>query len=81
MIGIPDKERGQVTKAFILLGRQVPAASDALAEELKAHVRKRLGGYKVPRHIEFVTELPITTSGKVSRKELRAREAAKVQRT
>jgi acetyl-CoA synthetase len=79
VVGIFDKERGQAIKAFVLLRREMPGSSEALVEELKAHVRKRLGGYKAPRHIEFVTELPITSSGKVSRKELRAREAAKVR--
>jgi acetyl-CoA synthetase len=76
VIGIPDEERGQVIKAFILL-KEGAAHGDALAEELRAHVRARLGGYKTPRSLEFVAALPITTSGKVSRKDLRRLEAEK----
>ncbi|WP_439611434.1 acyl-CoA synthetase [Reyranella sp.] len=70
VIGIPDSARGQIVKAFVLLKAEY-LGSDALRHELQAHVRHKLGGYKVPRAIEFVADLPITASGKVSRKELR----------
>jgi acetyl-CoA synthetase len=43
-----------------------------LAEELQNHVRERIAPYKHPRQIEFVTELPKTTSGKIKRRELHA---------
>jgi acyl-coenzyme A synthetase/AMP-(fatty) acid ligase len=71
-IGVPDAERGQVVKAFVVL---VPGqdASAALAEELQAHVRERTAPYKYPRQIEFIEELPKTVSGKVRRVDLRAR--------
>ncbi len=75
-IGVPDKERGELVKAFILL-REGQQASDSLADELKALVKTRIGGFKAPRLIEFVGDLPITSSGKVSRKELRLREAGR----
>jgi acetyl-CoA synthetase len=74
VIGIPDPARGQVVKAFILL-RAPPLNAGALERELQDHVRARLGGYKVPRAFAFVDELPVTTSGKVSRKALRALHA------
>ena len=74
VIGIPDAERGQVVKAFILL-KAGYAGSDALQADLQAYVRQKLGGYKVPRAIEFVVDLPITTSGKVSRQVLRLKHA------
>ena len=74
VIGLPDSERGQIVKAFIRL-RPGHAAAQGLVEQLQAHVRLRLGGYKVPRVIEVLDDLPETTSGKVSRKALRAREA------
>jgi acetyl-CoA synthetase len=45
---------------------------DVLAEALRQHVRERLGSYKAPRHIAFLTEFPLTSSGKVSRAALRA---------
>jgi acetyl-CoA synthetase len=71
VIGIPDPARGQVVKAFVQL-RAPPADAGALERALQDHVRARLGGYKVPRAFAFVDELPVTTSGKVSRKALRA---------
>jgi len=73
-IGIPDPVRGEVVKAFV-----VPAAgiepSPALAAELQAFVKERLAAYEYPREVEFVEALPMTTTGKVRRGILRAREA------
>jgi len=75
VIGVPDVERGQVVKAYVL-PRRMPTDIAVLIADLQSHVRAKLGGYKVPREIEFVTDLPVTTSGKVSRKGLRARHLA-----
>lgn len=44
---------------------------DALAEELRAHVRSRLAPHEVPRRVEFLDELPRTTTGKIMRRALR----------
>ena len=71
VIGIPDEVRGEAIKAFVVAA----SPSEVLAAELKALVRERLAGYEVPREIEFVDELPLTTSGKIRRNELRRREA------
>ena len=71
VVGVPDPDRGQIVMAVIRLGLGV-AGDEALKEALRTHVRERLGGYKVPRRIVFVDELPETSSGKVSRKALRA---------
>jgi acetyl-CoA synthetase len=72
-IGVPDEIRGEVVKVFI-----VPAdgsgPGDALEGEIRDHVRNRLAAYLYPRYVEFVSELPMTTTGKVRRTELRARE-------
>lgn len=71
VVGKPDAERGHIVKAFVVLhGGQ--AASDALSEELRLHVRQRLGGHAYPREIAFVDELPKTPSGKIQRFVLRA---------
>lgn len=72
VIGVPDDARGQVAKAFIVTDR--PPADDYV-EELKTFTRQRLSQHEFPRHIAFVSELPKTPAGKVSRKVLREREA------
>jgi len=70
----PDETRGALIKAFVLLapGHE---ASEALKDRLREHVKRHLAPYQQPREIEFVAELPMTTTGKVQRKVLREREA------
>jgi acetyl-CoA synthetase len=51
--------------------------SDELAGEVQEHVKRRLAAHEYPREVEFVTELPMTTTGKIQRKVLREREVAK----
>lgn len=70
VIGVPDPERGEVPKAFVVLAQHY-TASDDLREALKDHVRDRLAQYEYPRHIEFIDDLPKTTTGKTRRAELR----------
>ena len=74
VIGSPDKERGMIVKAFVRLREGVPA-TQVLAAELQAFVKKNLAAYKYPREIEFVADFPLTSSGKIRRAELRRREA------
>jgi acetyl-CoA synthetase len=70
----PDETRGAIIKAFVLLSPgQTP--SRPLEESIREHVKRHLAPYQQPREIEFVTELPMTTTGKVQRKVLRDREA------
>jgi acetyl-CoA synthetase len=77
VIGKPDATRGAIVKAFVVLQPgHVP--SDELTEEIQNHVRGRLAPYEYPREIEFVDALPMTTTGKVQRKELRKREESKL---
>lgn len=76
VIGKPDPERTELVKAFVVLQPQF-AASEALAEALQQHVRKRLSAHAYPREIEFVDELPKTPSGKIQRFLLRNQEVAK----
>ncbi len=66
----PDEVRGQIVKAVIVL-RDPAKASDALAADIQAFTKARLAPYKYPRKIEFVKELPKTTSGKIKRRLLR----------
>jgi len=79
VIPIPDETRGAVIKAFILLAPgQDP--SEALKDSIRAHVKQHLAPYQQPREIEFVGELPMTTTGKVQRKVLRDREAKRTSK-
>src|SRR5438067_3027460 len=80
VIGKPDETRGAIVKAFIVL-QPGEAPSQALIEDIQGHVRGRLAPYEYPREIEFIDALPMTTTGKVQRKELRKREEAKIRRT
>jgi acetyl-CoA synthetase len=70
VVGVPDERRGQVPKAFVV-PRQGVAADEALADELREHVRSRLAPHEVPREIVFRDDLPRTTTGKIMRRALR----------
>src|SRR5437762_3439925 len=69
-IGVPDKMRGEVVKAFVVLRPR----HSATPSELKTFCRDRLVHYKVPAKYEFVSELPKTQIGKVLRRVLRQAE-------
>jgi acetyl-CoA synthetase len=73
VIGVDDKLRGQVVKAFIVSPRH---PDDAFVRELQDFTRTRLSQHEYPRHVAFVSELPKTPAGKVNRKALRGREQA-----
>ena len=74
VVGSPHAIKGFEVKAFVVLNKNYTAGS-GLAAELFDFARKNLAPYKMPRLIEFVTELPKTISGKIRRVELRAKEA------
>jgi len=67
VIGIPSEEWGENVHAVV-----VPASAGVTAEDVIAFGREHLAGYKVPRSVSFVGELPKTGSGKVLKRELRA---------
>jgi acyl-coenzyme A synthetase/AMP-(fatty) acid ligase len=71
-IGVPDPERGEVVKAFVVLAPDYEA-SEALAGEIQDYVKENTAPYKYPRQIEFIDELPKTVSGKIRRVDLRSR--------
>jgi acetyl-CoA synthetase len=72
VVGKPDPERTEIIKAFIVLrGNTEP--TDALAEELRQLVRRRLSAHAYPREISFETELPKNPAGKILRYVLRQR--------
>lgn len=70
-VGIPDDLKGHVIHAFCILNKGI-SGSDALAKELREHVRKEVGPIAMPAAIEFVPTLPKTRSGKIMRRLLKA---------
>ncbi len=68
-IGVTDKHSGEAVKLFVVAkaGVQVTCA------DIRDYCRQRLAAYKIPRHVEFVDELPKTAVGKILRRELRKR--------
>ncbi|OIN90982.1 MAG: AMP-binding protein [Comamonadaceae bacterium CG1_02_60_18] len=86
----PDRERGAVVKAYVVLASDFVTARphDASARatfdaqllgELQAHVKGQLAPYEYPKEIEFVDALPMTTTGKVQRRVLRLQEQARAE--
>jgi fatty-acyl-CoA synthase len=70
VIGVADAEFGQRLKAFVVVRDGVELGED----DLKAHVKANLAGYKTPREIEFLDELPRNATGKVLKRDLHAGE-------
>jgi acetyl-CoA synthetase len=76
VVGIPDKVRTEIVKAFIVLSPdKVPGPE--LAQDIQQYVKVRLAAHEYPREIEFLTELPMTATGKIIRRELKRREMEK----
>ena len=71
VIGIPDEERGETVKAFVVLRE----GETATPEEIMAFCRERMAAYKAPRLVEFRSDLPKSLIGKVLRRRLREEEA------
>jgi acetyl-CoA synthetase len=84
----PDPERGALVKAYVVMspdwltrrpkGPSQTAFDDELRRELQAHVRGLLAPYEYPKEIEFIDQLPMTTTGKVQRRVLRLQEEARM---
>jgi benzoate-CoA ligase len=70
VVGRPDADSLTRAHAFCVL-RPGAEPGETLAAELREHVRRRLAGYKAPRWVDFVPELPKTATGKVQRFRLR----------
>jgi acetyl-CoA synthetase len=86
----PDRERGSVVKAYVVLSPETIAKRDQstmgrsrfdqeLVAELQSHVRGQLAPYEYPKDIEFIDALPMTTTGKVQRRVLRLQEEARAR--
>ena len=70
MIGLPDAERGQIVKAFVVVKKDI-VADAAMAKTLQDFVKQTIAPYKYPRMIEFRDSLPRTETGKLQRFKLR----------
>jgi long-chain acyl-CoA synthetase len=65
-VGVPDEKSGEAVKVFV-----VKADPNLTKDEVMAHCRANLTGYKLPKYVEFRTDLPKTNVGKILRRELR----------
>jgi len=74
----PDPERGAVVKAYVVLAAGW-TGDERLVGELQGHVRGKLAPYEYPKEIEFIEQLPMTTTGKVQRRVLRLQEEARAR--
>jgi acetyl-CoA synthetase len=72
VVGAPDKERGMIVKAFIVL-QEGYMASESLKKEIQEFVRDKLSKHEYPRVLEFIDEIPKTPDGKIKRKVLKNR--------
>ncbi|MFT4414981.1 acyl-CoA synthetase MbcS [Fredinandcohnia humi] len=80
VVASPDEVRGHIVKAFVVLRDGVDTTNEeALVKELQEHVKQLTAPYKYPREIEFIKDLPKTTSGKIRRIELRQAETNKAK--
>jgi acetyl-CoA synthetase len=80
VVGKPDPQRTEIVKAYVVL-KAGHAPSPELERELAKHVKERLAAHEYPREIAFVSELPMTTTGKIIRKALRERARAEATAT
>ena len=84
----PDPDRGAVVKAYVVMspdwlsrrpaGAGQSAFDDEVRRELQSHVKGLLAPYEYPKEIEFIDQLPMTTTGKVQRRVLRLQEEARI---
>lgn len=76
VIGVPDDERGEVVKAFVM---STEPADDELRDDIKSYVREHLSKHEYPKEIEFVDDIPTTPDGKIRRKQLREWEGIETE--
>jgi fatty-acyl-CoA synthase len=75
VFGVPDVKYGEELCAWVQLHRD----ASLTAEEVRAHCKRNLAHYKVPRYIEFVSEFPTTVSGKIQKFKMREQMCRKLQ--
>ena len=70
VVGVPDERRNEIPKAYVVLRPDVEAGADVTEEEIKQYCLDNIAQYKHPRSVDFVDELPRTTSGKIQKYKL-----------
>ncbi|MBU2090812.1 MAG: AMP-dependent synthetase, partial [Alphaproteobacteria bacterium] len=80
VIGVPDALRTEAVKAF-LVAKPGVIPDAGLTAEIQHFVKTRLAAHEYPRHVEFVDTLPMTATGKIMRRELRAKEIERQDRS
>ena len=78
VVGVPDENRGQIVKAFVVLKPGAPP-DEATTRALQDHVKQTIAPYKYPRAIEYLDALPRTETGKLQRARLRQRQSGAPQ--
>jgi 2-aminobenzoate-CoA ligase len=78
VVGVPDEDRGQLAKAFVVLTADAKA-DETMAKRLQDFVKQQIAPYKYPRAIEFVSALPKTPTGKLQRFRLRERSKSAME--
>jgi fatty-acyl-CoA synthase len=73
VIGVEDEKFGQALKAFVVKSNGASVSED----DIKKHVKSNLAGFKTPKQVEFLDELPRNATGKVLKKELKEKEEEK----
>ena len=79
VVGTPDKDRGQIVKAFVIPSNP-EGNDDATVSELQNFVKSQISAFKYPRAVEFVDELPLTATGKIQRGALRQLERERAEK-
>ena len=69
VVGVPHADWGEAVHAEVILRQDITTSTDQLID----HVKARLGGYKAPKTIKFVDELPLSPVGKVLRRQVKER--------
>jgi len=80
VVGSPDEVRTEIVKAFVVPKAEVTPGPE-VAEDIKKFVKTRLAAHEYPREVEFVSELPLTATGKIMRRELKKLEMQRKKRT
>jgi long-chain acyl-CoA synthetase len=79
VVGIPDERRNEVPKAYVVTGPGVEPGVDVTSEEIKEFFLDNVASYKHPREVEFIDELPRTTSGKIQKYKLEGGDEGSIE--